>query len=152
MVFRPQTLLRFALAAVVVAAIGFTAVRLTLPVFWYLGFSEGTYHGPNTNRLKPDEAVALTESFRAAPASTVLRPASQAPARGEEPEYEWSPTTPEGDLAVASGTRGVVKLDPAGDKDDCFPDRSIAVELAGGPHKGTVVALPRQLLRRVSQK
>ena len=147
MAFRPQVALRLALAAVVVAAIGLTAIRFVLPIFWFLGFSHGTYHGPNTNLLKEGQAVELTEAFRALPAGAVLRPAGQAPARGEKPEYEWSPTTPEGELAVDSGTRGVVKPDPAHDEDDCFPYRSIAVELAGGPHKGTVVALPRRLLR-----
>ncbi|MEW4569462.1 hypothetical protein AB1L88_16475 [Tautonia sp. JC769] len=141
----PRISLRASLVGVAVVAFGLFGVLALLPILWLLGMGDGTYHGPNTDILEPGRAVVLAAEFRAAPSSRVLKPTGHTDFK--EVRYDWSVTTPEGQLAIARGTRGVVELDPAWDDDSCWPDRPIAVEIAEGEHRGSVVALPRRLLR-----
>ena len=134
---RPTTLLVVVLVAAVALVIGATVGRPCVRgICWMLGFGESTYYGWHTNLLHPGDRVVVAEDFQSAPADQVLH------RKGDG--YDWPGTTPTGNVFVARGSRGSVKIEPAWDEDSCDPDRPIAVELVSGP----VVALPRHILRR----
>jgi hypothetical protein len=134
---RRITLIGVLLVAAVALATGATVGRLYVRgICWMLGFGESTYYGWHTNLLHPGDDVAVAEDFRAAPADQVLH------RKGDG--YDWPGMTPAGDILVARGSRGTVKIEPAWDEDSCDPDRPIAVQLVSGP----IVALPRHILRR----
>ncbi len=137
--------MRASLVGIAVVTFGLFGILVLLPILWLLGMGDGTYHGPNTDILEPGRAVVLAAEFRAAPSRRVIKPTGRTDFK--EVMFDWPGTTPEGELAIAKGTRGVVEVDPAWDDDSCSPDRPIAVEIAEGEHRGSVVALPRRLLR-----
>lgn len=101
--------------------------------------------GRTTGLLSAGQAVVLSGEFHAALASQAIRPTG----RTDDPSvmYDWGPT-PTGAYHIASGTPGIVTIDPAWDEDSCYANRPIAVKLAGGPHQRLELAVPRRLLRK----
>lgn len=143
----PRCSLRALVIGVAVLGVGLWAVRSVIPHLWGLGFADGTYHGPNTNRLGPGRGVVLSEDVRAVPADRVIRATGFVRDDGSR-AYSWSGDSSDGEVDVSAGTRGVVTIDPAWDEDSCSPYRPIAVELTEGEHRGKVIAVRRRVLRR----
>jgi hypothetical protein len=102
--------------------------------------------GLNSRILTQDQRVILCGNFQAAPASQVIRPRPGGNEHDKSSMYEWEAGIT-GDCRVAPGTPCVVTIDPAWDIDSSSEGRPIAVRLAGGGHAGSVVAVPRRLLR-----
>jgi hypothetical protein len=127
-----------AIAALVWLAIGLIDLKRSLP--------DLTYRGWNTYLLPAGQRVVILGDIRAAVASKFIHPTGDS--RSKPTHYNWQIVTPGGEHALAAGTPGVVKIDPAWDDDSCDPERPIAVQVSAGTHKGVVVALPRNRLRR----
>jgi hypothetical protein len=79
---------------------------------------EDTYNGPHTGLLSAGQLVTPRAEFKASDASR----------------------------AVTAGASCMVRVDLAGDEDDCNPRRLIEVEIREGPHRGSIMLIPRELL------
>ena len=109
---------RFIIAASVFVVLVGAAVAgrsQLVPLLWMFRVGDSTYYGWHTNILHAGESVVLLEEF-----------------------------TPPGHIALAKGTRGSVKSDPAWDEDSCDPDRPVSITISADD----TVAVPRHILRR----
>jgi hypothetical protein len=99
--------------------------------------------GLNSGLLTPGQPVVVREEYRATRAvHPIRRP------RNKDAVYDWQGRVPIGDLQVAPGTSCVVTVESAGDEDDCYEGRPIAIKLTGGQHSGLEVEVPRRVLRK----
>lgn len=116
--------------------------------FWGLAedFIDSPYGlGRTTGLLSPGQLVVLSGNYRAAPSGQAIRPTGRTGYKSVM--YDWG-ATPEGNLALTSGTSCVVAIDPAWDEDSCYESRPVAVKLTSGQSQGASVAVPRRLLRK----
>src|SRR4051812_20497937 len=89
-----------------------------LVITGYRGAHHYTYYGAYTDVLSTGARVAVTQDFSAAQADQVIAGLET----GDKDRLKWG-VTPKGEILVARGSHGVVKLDPAWDEDSCYPDR-----------------------------
>jgi hypothetical protein len=141
----PESTVRRVTVGVALAAGVFVLVLVIWPFVSF--FIHDRYvMGLNSRILTQDQRVILCGNFQAAPASQVFRIRPNSSENDKSNIYEWTGDFT-GGYRVTEGTPCVVTIDPAWDADASSEGRPIAVRLAGGEHAGSVVAVPRRLLR-----
>jgi uncharacterized membrane protein (UPF0136 family) len=141
----PESTVRRVTVGVALAVVVFGLVLVMWPFVSFLAHSPYGL-GLNSRLLTQGREAILCGGFRAAPASQVIRPRPGREGHDKSSMYEWEAGIT-GDCRVAPGTPCVVTIDPAWDTDSSSEGRPIAVRLALGEHAGSVVAVPRRLLR-----
>ncbi len=106
-----------------------------------LSLEDFTYYGPYTSILTAGHVVVISRDLRVPAALEVF-----------EGPAQWGRWTvqaePDSTLALAPGTPCVVRVESAWDEDSCYPSRLVSVAILQGEHKGALVAVPREYLRK----